>query len=278
MNNINIAHIIKNSDSKFLKGLPDFAIKIIAKIIKQDEINQLIDNNSEYNGVDFLSKIIEELNIKIEIEGKENLPDNGKCFFVANHPFGFLDGLILTNIVGSKYRQLKAIGNDAFMLIPNLHPIIANVNVFGKNPKKYFIELEKVFASDVPITHFPFGLVSRIHKFKVQDKFWNKSFVTKAISNQRNIVPVRFHGRNSNLFYIIFIIRQLFRIKLNIELVLLPRELIRKRGKTINVSIGKTINYQEFDNTLSHYDWAQLIRLVVYDIENFNQIYQLKFK
>lgn len=268
MSNINIAHLIKDSNSKLLKSLPDFAIQIIAKISRQDEINQLIDNNSEYNGVDFLPKIIEELNIKIEIKGKENLPDNGKCFFVANHPFGFLDGLILTNIVGGKYGQLKAIGNDVFMFVPNLQPIIANVSVFDKNPKKYFIELEKVFASDIPITHFPFGLVSRISKFKIQDKYWNKSFITKAISNQRDIVPIRFYGKNTNLFYGIFLFRQIFRIKANIELALFPRELLRKRGKTIKVSIGKPIHYKEFDNTLSHYDWAQKVRSIVYDLNN----------
>ncbi len=268
MSNINIAHIIKNSDSKFLKSLPNFVIKIIAKIIKQNEINKILNKYSDYDGIDFLPKIIEELNIKIEIDGIENLPENGKCFFVANHPFGFLDGLILTNIVGYKYGQLKAIGNDAFMFVPNLRPIIANISVFGKNPKKYFVELEKVFASDVPITHFPFGLVSRIHKFKVQDKFWNKSFVTKAISNQRDVVPIRFYGRNSYLFYAIYLFRQIFRIKLNIELVLLPGELFRKRGKTIKVSIGKTIHYKEFDNTLSHWDWAQKVRSVVYDLKN----------
>ena len=268
MSNINIAHIIKNSDSKLLKSLPDFAIQIIAKIIRQAEINQIIDKYHEYNGVDFLPKIIEELNIKIEIDAIENLPENGKCFFVANHLFGLLDGLIITSIVGNKYGQLKAIGNDAFMFVPNLKPIIANVSVFGKTPKNYFIELDKVFASEIPITHFPFGLVSRIYKFKIQDKFWKKSFVTKAISNQRDVVPIRFYGRNSILFYTIYVIRQIFGIKTNIELVLLPRELFRKKGKTIKVSIGKTIHYQEFDNSLSHRDWAQKIRADVYSMKH----------
>ena len=264
MNNINIAHIIKNSDSKFLKSLPDFAVQIIAKIIRQDEINHILYKYKEFEGVDFLPKIIEELNIKIIIEGIDNLPDNGKCFFVANHPFGLLDGLILTFIVGNKYGHLKAIGNDAFMFVPNLRPIIANVSVFGKNPKKYFTELEKVFASDFPITHFPFGLVSRIHKFKVQDKFWKKSFIKKAISNQRDIVPFRFYGRNSNLFYAVYLFRKMFRIKTNLELVLLPRELFRKRGATVIVKIFEPIPYQDFNNNLTHSEWAQWVRLVVY--------------
>ena len=264
--NINIADIIKNSDSKFLKKLPNFIIKIMAKIIMQDEMNRIMDKYSDYEGVDFLPKIIEELNLKVEIEGIKNLPDKGKCFFVANHPFGILDGLIITNIVGSKYGRLKAIGNDAFMFIPNLKPIIANVSVFGKNPKKYFDELNQVYASDVPITHFPFGLVSRIHKFKVQDEGWKKSFISKAVSNQRNVVPIRFYGRNSNLFYAIYVFRRIFRIKLNIELMLLPRELFRKKGETIKVKIAKPISYQKFNTSLSRYGWAQKVRSIVYEL------------
>lgn len=245
---IDIEQIIKNSDSKLLKSFPNFVIKIIAKIIKQNELNKLVNDCSDYEGVEFLTKVVDNLDIKIEIDGIENLPENGKCFFVANHPFGLIVGLIITSTVGKKYGRLKAIGNDSFMHIPNLKPIISNVNVFGVNSREYILELEKIFSSDFPITHFPFGIVSRVYKGKIRDKFWNKSFIKKAISNKRNVVPIRFYGKNSNLFYAIYIFRQIFRIKTNIELVLLPRELFRKKGKTIKVKIAKPISYKEFDN------------------------------
>ena len=120
MENINIAQVVKNSNSELLNKLPDSAVKILTKIVRQDGINHIINKYSDYEGVNFLPKVIEELNLKIEIEGKENLPDNGKCFFVANHPFGLIDGIILTNTIGEKYGKLKAIGNEAFKFIPNL--------------------------------------------------------------------------------------------------------------------------------------------------------------
>ncbi len=266
MNSINISHIIKNSDSKFLKSLPNFVIKVIIKIFRQKELNRTINKCSDYDGIDFMTKFLEELDIKIEIEGKENLPENGKCIFVANHPFGLLDGIILTNVIGNKYKQIKIIGNEALMFIPNLRSIIANVSVFGKNPKKYFIELNKVFASDIPIIHFPFGLVSRFYKFKIQDKSWKKSFITKAVTNQRDVVPIRFHGRNSNLFYTIYFFRQIFKIKFKIELVLFPREMFKKKGKSIKVKIGKPISHNVFDKSLSHTEWAQKVRSQVYKL------------
>ena len=59
MSNINIANIIKNSNSNFLKSLPGFVIRLIAKIIRQKELNHILNKYSEFYGVDFLPKVIE---------------------------------------------------------------------------------------------------------------------------------------------------------------------------------------------------------------------------
>lgn len=101
---------------------------------------------------------------------------------MANHPFGFVDGLVLTKTVVNKYGDLRAIGNEAFMLIPQLKSKIAAVNVFGKNPKQYILELEKVFASNLPITHFPAGLVSSIKERKIEDRDWQKGLFLRQLN------------------------------------------------------------------------------------------------
>ncbi len=266
MSNINIARIIKNSNSNFLKNLPDFFIKAIAIIIRQKSLNKLFSDNSDYIGVTFPPKVLKYLNIKIKIKGKENLPDNGKCFFVANHPFGFIDGLILFSIVGEKYGDLRMISNDSLKYIDNLNTITVNVKVFGQSSRQYINELEKVYKSDLPIINFPAGLVSRIKNKKIQDINWKKSFIKKAITNQRDVVPIRFYGRNSIIFYTIYVFRQILNIKTNIELSLLPREMFRKRNKTIQVRIGKPISYKSFDKTFTHVEWAQKVREQVYKL------------
>jgi putative hemolysin len=265
---ININKQIKESSSKFLKKLPCFFVNWIKIIIWQDELNFILTKYSKYEGISFLAKLTKELNIKVEIEGIENLPDNGRCFFVANHPFGFVDGLILTNTVGEKYGDFKAIGNNIFMLIPHLKGNIAAVNVFGTNSREYILELEKLFKSDIPVTHFPAGIVSRIKKGKVEDSNWEKGFIKKAIAYQRNVVPFYFYGRNSLLFYFIYIARKTFGISKILELVLLPHELFNKRNKTIKVKIGKPISYNTFDMSRSHHDWAQFVKKQVYNLKN----------
>lgn len=263
---LNVAEAIKTSDSKILKSLPLFVVKLLEKIICQDQMNYVINKYIANIGVSFMPQVIKEFNLTLNARGIENLPDKSRCFFVANHPFGIIDGLILTFYVGQKYGDLKAIGNDAFQYVPNLRPLIAAVNVYGRSSKEYVIALEEVYCSDVAITHFPAGEVSRVYNGKVQDGPWQKSFITKAVSSKRDIVPFYFEGSNSRFFYFIFRLRRGMGMKINLELMLLPREMFKKKNKTIRLIIGKTIPWQRFDNSLTHYEWAQKVREHVYEM------------
>jgi len=261
---LNVAEVLKNSDSKIIRHLPRFIIKILEKLIWQEQMNYVINKYIDNIGVSFQPQVIKEFNLTLDVSGIENLPDKSRCFFVSNHPFGIIDGLILTYYVGQKYGDLKAIGNDAFLFVPNLRPLIAAVNVYGRSSKEYVIALEEVYNSDVAITHFPAGEVSRIYNRKVQDLPWQKSFITKAVSSGRDIVPFYFEGKNSRLFYFIYRFRRTLGLKVNLELSLLPREMFKKRNKTIRIMIGKPIPWQRFDNSMTHNEWAQKVREHVY--------------
>lgn len=267
MDYINLDKIIKEGNSKFLKRMPQSCINLLKLYIREQEINRILTKYSDSQGIDFLLNIIDELNIKVEIDGLENLPEGGKCFFVANHPFGFVDGLILTSTVGKKYGDFRAIGNETFLLVPHLKQNIAAVNVFGTNPKNYTLELQKLFSTDMPITHFPAGLVSRIRNWRVEDSPWKKSFIKQARDNNRDIVPFYFSGKNSRVFYTIFLIRKTLGIKACLELSMLPHEIFNKRNKTIRVRIGKPIPYQTFDKSKSLNDWAEYVRKHVYSLK-----------
>jgi putative hemolysin len=263
---IDVKKVIGQSDSNLLKRLPSVVVKLLTKLVQQDPINHIINKYSNDIGINFLPKVIEEFNLNLEIVGIENLPENGKCFFVANHPFGIIDGLVLTRIVSRKYGSVKGIANEGFMMVPQLRPLVAAVNVFDHSPREYIEALEEVYNDNVPISHFPSGEVSRRYKGKIQDTIWQKSFITKAVSSKRDVVPLFFYGRNSNLFYMVYMTRRFLGIKTNIELILLPLEMLRKRNKTIKVKIGKPISYEMFDKSNTPLEWAQKIRAQVYNL------------
>jgi hypothetical protein len=75
---IDISKIIEESDAGVLKKLPKFIIKLIARIIRQNEMNRILNKYEDFTGVDFLPKMIEEFNLNVIVDGKENLPENGK--------------------------------------------------------------------------------------------------------------------------------------------------------------------------------------------------------
>jgi putative hemolysin len=268
MKYIDIESTLRNSDSSSLKKLPRFIISLIKRIVKEDELNRLLGLYGELETRDFLSSIIKEFELDVRLKGIENLPETSRCFFAGNHPFGIIDGLLITHTVSGKYGSLKAIGNDAFMFIPPLRPFIAAVNVYGRNQKDVVRQLDELFASESAITHFPAGEVSRFYKGKIQDNAWQKSFITKAVMHKRMIVPFYFKGRNALLFYSIFLLRKMFFIKANIELILLPHVMFKKRGKKVEVTIGKPISFESFDKRFNHNDWCQMVRKYTYSLKN----------
>jgi putative hemolysin len=269
MKYIDLSAAVQERFPGFYKHAPRFVLRFLEWIITQKRLNDILERNEGITGTRFHENVIKELNLTVVLEGKENLPDHSKCFFAANHPYGVIDGMILTKTVGEKYADFKAIGNDAFMLIPNLRPHIAMVNVYGHSSKENITELQKLYDSDIAITHFPAGEVSRWYKnLKSQDREWQKSFISKAISSQRDIVPFYFYGRNSLFFHLVNIIRRIFFIKTNLELILLPREIFNKKGRTIRVKIGKPISWKQFDSSHTHLEWAQIVRSYVYSLKN----------
>ncbi len=270
MKYIDLDKNFKESNSKVLQRMPAFLVSIMKKVVMQKELNRVLNKYADNIGVDFLRCIIKEYNITPDVEGIENLPESSRGIFVANHPFGILDGLVLTKTVSDKYGTFKAIGNEAFMFMPQMRPVTAVVNVYGQTSRDYVLALDKVYASDVPITHFPAGEVSRRNNGKIQDVAWQKSMITKAITHKRVIVPFFIYGSNSKIFHFINRARKLIGIKANLELALLPYEMFNKNDSTVKVKIGKPISWQQFDKSKSHKEWAQEVRNYVYSLKDNN--------
>lgn len=166
---IDLEKSISELDGGMLKKLPSFIVNIIKRIIYQDQANKIFNKISHLQGVEYLDNMILELDIEVDIAGLENLPQNNKCLFVANHPLGFADALVLTNIIANKYGSAKVIANEIFMFIPQLHQYIAAVNVFDGATKDSLRALDLIYSQEIAIAHFPAGIVSRKVKGKIED-------------------------------------------------------------------------------------------------------------
>ncbi len=89
---------------------------------------------------------------------------------------------------------------------------------------------------------------------------WSKKY-------ERDIVPVYFNGKNSNLFYLVSRLRLFFKIKGNLEKLFMVREITSQRGKTFDIVFGEPIPYQNFTNEKTSKEWADQIYNKVYSLE-----------
>jgi putative hemolysin len=263
---IDIRKAFRNSDSGFFRSLPGFAIRLVERLIRQDDMNATINRSRNKTGVPFINDVLKGWNVKVDIRGGSNIPAGGRFIFASNHPVGGMDALAFYSMVYSYFPEVKSPTNELLGQIPNLRPVMLGINVFGRNSREIVSEIEELFRSDTQILIFPSGEVSRRKNGVIADPVWQKTFVTKAIQYKRDIIPVHIGGRNSNLFYFVASLRKRLGIKMFIESAMLPREMMNQRNSTVTLTIGKAIPWHSLTTGLSQTTWAQHIREIVYDL------------
>ena len=267
--------IIKLDVGKVLKDkapkakIPFFVVNYLRHIIHEKEFNQLFVDTVNKKNLDFIEASLRMFQVSYSISGKENLPtDSKKYIFASNHPLGGLDGLIIGLSLGREYDgRVKLFTNDLLMSVEPLREMFIPVNKVGLQDKTHAETLQNFFDSENHLITFPAGMCSRKVKGKIVDLEWKKSFISKAILYQRDIVPIYFEGKNSGFFYSLAKLRKFLKIKLNIEMLFLPNEMFKQKGNNFTIFIGKPISWQTFDKSKSLSGWAQTIKDIVYKLK-----------
>jgi len=263
---IDIEKVLKNSNSKILQRLPRFFVYLLKKILHVDEINAILLKNKDLYGTDFMVQSMKDYNITVLSEGEENIEKDKRYFFAANHALGAIDGFAIFSIVNNHYTDIKALVNDLLRIIKNVRDVILPVNSFGRSSKEYIEYMRTVMDSDDQIIIFPSGTVTRKRRGEIIDKEWQKSLIKNTINHKRTIIPTFVQAENTRLFYFVANARKFLGIKTNIELFLLPHEMLKQKNKTIKIIFGKPLDYTFFDKSKSHTEWAEYVKQVVYNM------------
>ena len=262
---IHIGEIIQRLSGR---KLPQSLIRLLERLIHQDEITDILDRYGHLEGVDFMTALVGYFHVDIDWNGADRLPSYKRCLFVSNHPLGGLDGICLSHLIGSHYdSDVRYIVNDILFHLRPLRKIFVPVNTRGRQKRESIDRLQEALESDLPVISFPAGFCSRLIEGKVQDTPWKKSFVRQAYANKRDIVPLFFDGLNSTRFYRIERLRQLLGLKFNIGMALLPDEMFRSKGRRFRVFAGRPIPWQSLASApRDTAEQALHIRSLVYDL------------
>lgn len=267
---IDIDKILRDKMGAKAKFVPSFAVNWLKRILHEDEVNQFLWDSRGLSGTEWLTECVRYLDMTLQIEGLENLPDkdDGKLYtFVSNHPLGGQDGVALGSIIGKHYDgRFRYLVNDLLLNLPGLKPVSIGINKTGKQSRDFPRMVEAGFKSDNHILMFPAGLNSRKIKGKIHDLEWKKTFIAKSVEYQRDVVPIFFGGRNSDRFYRIARFSDKYVKKVNIAMLFLVDEMYRNVGKTFHVVIGKPIPWQTFDKSRTSMEWAKYVEDMVYEL------------
>ena len=268
---IDIDEILRSKAGPKAKRIPRFIVAWLKRRLHQDQVNDFLRIIGDKEGVPWLKGCLDFLDTKLEVKGLENLPsdaDGRRFTFVSNHPLGGQDGVALGYVLGTHYDgRIKYLVNDLLMFLPGLAPLCIPINKTGKQSRQFPAMVEAGFSGDDHILMFPAGLCSRRRHGEIRDLPWNKTFITKSVQHQRDVVPIYFSGRNSNKFYTIANICKMLGLKFNLAMLYLVDELFKNQHKTFEVHIGRPIPWQTFDRSRTAAQWAAYVQDIVYQLK-----------
>ena len=261
---IDVDQVLRTRLPRHYRYIPRFAVRWLERTICQDRLNTILTKMAGKNSVDAATAALDEMDITVNATGLENLPD-GRYLFVSNHPLGGLDGLALISLLGNRYEhKIKFLVNDLLMAVEPLQGVFLPVNKYGSQSRTSAIQIEEALKSDNQFITFPAGLCSRMQPDgTIADLPWQKAAVVHAINYQRDIVPVFFDAQNSKFFYRFAKWRKKLGIKFNIELIFLPKEMIKQSGATLRAIIGEPIPWSSLDASHPKQEAARLRQTVI---------------
>lgn len=271
---IDIDKILKDKAGSKAKYIPGFVISWLKKILHQDEVNSYLTGRAKGKvGMDFLDECVSYLEMDLHVRGLDALPGNeGNRYFtiVSNHPLGGEDGVALGSILCHKYNsKIKYLVNDILMNLHGLAPLCIPINKTGSQSRNFPKMVDAAFQSDNNVLMFPAGLCSRRgDNGQIRDLQWKKTFITKSIEYQRDIIPVHFSGQNSDRFYNIARWCKKLNLKFNLAMLFLVDEMYKNVGKSFTVTFGEPIPWQTFtDKSKTAAEWAEWVKEKVYNLQ-----------
>jgi len=269
---INIRDLFMDKSPRLARWIPGFVYRLLSHMLRIDFFNDPILYNHGYKkDVAFARASIDAFNVTLEVRGKEHLPPDGRFIFVANHPLGGFDGMMIISELSRNFPNLKVLVNDLLTNVKNMDGIFVPINKHGTQATDNVRRINAIFESEEQVMSFPAGLVSRRKKGVIRDVPWQKSVVSKAKQTKRDIIPIHVSGRCSSFFYKLANARKFLGIKTNLEMFFLPNESYKHRNKHFVITFGTPIPYQTFDKRFTPVKWASQVQDYTYSlVENPN--------
>lgn len=252
----------------------DPRIGVLTEVSGLKKLERFYNAIEDLHDRDFVAAVFKNLELEIEVDPADlqNVPKDGPLMFVSNHPYGAIDGLALVHVLGGVRPDLKVMAN---FLLQQLEPL--RDRFIGVNPFEQLSSLSSFQGMRQAMAHvkegnalaiFPAGEVSswRTEIKAVADPRWKTPVIKLAQHVQAPVVPVWFDGANSVVFHVLGMIHP------NLRTLALPNEMLRMRGRSVRMRIGKPIPPKDIAAFSSTEQLARYLRAKTYALGSGVQV------
>jgi len=237
---INPKDLLKSQPQLQYFGGEAFA-RFLLYLLRINKVNNLFRELEKEEGIAFIDKLIETLDLKYEIDEShlKKIPLTGGFITVSNHPFGGLDGILLIKALSMVRPDVKILANAHLKKIEPLKSFFFGVNPFETKGNIDIGGLKEAMdhvQNGGVLGIFPSGEVSTYDNYyNVTDCEWQNQVINFIKKSGVPVIPIYFSGSNSRLYHILGMINPA------LSEARLPMELINKKKKEISIRIGSPI-------------------------------------
>ncbi|WP_394201684.1 lysophospholipid acyltransferase family protein [Marinagarivorans algicola] len=225
---------------------------VINRLSRLDTLKQWYDEWLAGNGgdaADFLDYTLDKTGINFDVLNESllnNVAQDKPIVFVANHPLGGLEGMLLSRLLLRYRPDLKVLTNQMLLCFKEFNELFIGVDVLNPNKQAENAKGMRLIAKHLgkggALLVFPSGTVGHIQVPQVFTKHWTvtdapwQDIVGRlAMKYKAECVPIYVSGKNTRAFYLTGLIHARLRT------LLLPRAMIAKQNESIQATIGEPI-------------------------------------
>lgn len=258
----------------------DSRVALLAEVSGLKRLERFYNEIDQAPGQDFIAALFAHLELGLEVDNDDlaQIPKEGGVAFIANHPYGAIDGLALIDVLRRVRPDIKVMANFMLQQLEPLKDRFIGVNPFEQlRSRSSFQGMRQAMehlSGGGALGIFPAGEVSsyRTELKAVADPRWKPPVIKLIKSAGVPVVPVWFDGANS------FIFQMLGMIHPDLRTMALPGEMLRMRGKRVRLRIGKPISPKELAAFGSVEELTRYLRAKTYALGSGVQVRREQFK
>lgn len=246
--------------------MPEFLINLGERWLGLHALNvahERIDDDMDAGSPDnFFKLACKHLNLLYDLDGLENIPAEGPCVIVCNHPHGMSDGLMFGDVAMRVRQDIRIVVNEFLHCVRGMRPYEITVDVYGGEAAKRanmagMREILRWLKDGHCILVFPSGSAATFswQDKRVIDDPWQTNIASLIRKTGATVVPMHISGRTGIFFQIVSMISRGLRANF------LPREIKRDGRMRHHISLGAPIRPAAYAGVESDAALSDLFRL-----------------